>query len=51
MCKCEKCGRPAACGERLCDQCFLDSLEDEASKNLFSSGRFYEKEKSKDTQT
>jgi hypothetical protein len=45
-CVCEKCGKPAACGERFCDQCFIDETRnDEASKNLDKGGHFYEKTK------
>ena len=41
-CLCKKCqNRRVECGEEYCDQCILDSLEDEASKNIYSGGRFY----------
>jgi len=41
-CLCEKCGKPTYdCGERLCHQCFMDSLPDDTSKNMASGGRFY----------
>jgi len=41
LCKCENCGCVCDCGEKLCGQCFLDTLDDPAEKNLFSGGRFY----------
>ena len=44
MCKCEKCGEPCACGERYCDQCFIDELQTDAEKNLYTGGRFYGEE-------
>jgi hypothetical protein len=30
MCNCEVCGRPCACGDRLCEICILDE-EDEVA--------------------
>ena len=41
-CFCENCGCICDCGERLCGQCFLDTLDDPTEKNLFSGGRFYD---------
>jgi len=41
-CICEKCGGLTYdCGEELCQQCFIDSLTDDVSKNLASGGHFY----------
>ena len=39
MCKCEKCGRPAACGEKYCEQCEIQ--QEDVRKNLDAGGRFY----------
>jgi len=44
MCVCEKCGKPTSCGEKYCDQCFIDQLQTDAEKNIYSGGRFYDKE-------
>ena len=44
-CECENCGNPTYdCGERLCQQCFIDSLPDNTSKNIASGGRFYKED-------
>ncbi len=43
-CLCEKCNRICDCGERLCSQCFVDTLNAPESKNLFTGGNFYKQE-------
>ena len=43
-CKCQApgCDNPCVCGEKYCDQCFLDIVcEDDVERNLFLGGRFY----------
>jgi len=41
-CNCEECGKPTNdCSERLCGRCLIESLPDDASKNLATGGRFY----------
>jgi len=39
-CKCIKCGRLVDCGEKLCPDCFLDTLNN-VEKNLYLGGHFY----------
>lgn len=41
-CKCEKCGKRCDCGERFCEEHFLETL-DEPGKNIYLGGRFHEK--------
>jgi|GEM_PF-5293711 len=41
-CRCSKCGRPVVCGDRYCNECFLEECcKTDAEKNLFLGGRFY----------
>ena len=40
-CICEICGKPAMCGEKYCEICLIDKLQDDAARNLYFSGRFY----------
>lgn len=46
-CNCEKCGYKCDCGDRFCERCFVDTL-DEVGKNLYTRGRFYDKKEDKD---
>ena len=32
-CKCEKCGKPCDCGEKYCEQCYLEECEKDEAKN------------------
>jgi hypothetical protein len=41
-CVCEKCGCICDCGERLCNMCFIDTLDDPVEKNLAAGGKFYD---------
>jgi len=41
-CRCEQCGKPAACGEKYCDQCLMDMCcKTDTDRNIYSGGRFY----------
>ncbi len=41
VCEVKGCFRVVACGERLCEYHFLDTIEDNTAKCLYSGGRFY----------
>ena len=38
---CEICGMLTTCGERLCSWCFLDMIDNDVDKNLYTGGKFY----------
>ena len=41
-CKCAKCGMITTCGEKYCEQCFINEcLKTDVEKNLASGGKFY----------
>ena len=40
-CRCEKCGFNCDCGERFCERCFLETL-DEPKKKIYLGGEFVE---------
>ena len=42
-CKCQVkgCENYCVCGEKYCDQCFLDICEDDEERNIYLGGRFY----------
>jgi hypothetical protein len=41
ICETPGCGDICDCGERLCGECFVSTLEDDTERNLFAGGRFY----------
>lgn len=43
LCKCQAsgCENYCVCGEKYCDQCFLDACEDDTERNVYVGGRFY----------
>ena len=41
-CRCQECGKPAECGEKLCSNCYLNKLNDDVVEaNMMAGGRFY----------
>ena len=38
-----KCGAMTTPGEKYCKSCYIDTLKDDVSKNIFAGGRFYER--------
>ena len=38
-----KCGAMTTPGEKYCKSCYIDTLKDDVSKNIFTGGRFYER--------
>ena len=50
-CRCEKCGNPAACGEKYCDNCFIENCQTDTEKNMYVGGRFYGEKLEKESAT
>ncbi len=41
-CICENCDGICNCGEKYCNQCFLEiECEDDTERNIYAGGRFY----------
>jgi len=40
-CRCIKCGNYCDCGEKYCDNCFIENCQTDTEKNMCAGGRFY----------